>query len=325
MDQFVARKIRQIYGEDVYVKDHSPIPGGDINEAYLLELSNDERVFLKRNYTKDEDFFKAEAAGLAAIASTNTIDAAKVLATGYDGRSSYLLLEYIEKGGRNGKFWEIFGKRLARMHRADTSAILSEQRFGFSSDNYIGGSVQKNTPMDSWIDFFRTKRLEIQFKMAWNYFEEADRRRILKLLGLLDGFLAEPRHPSLLHGDLWSGNFMASSSGKPILIDPAVYVGHFEADLAMTELFGGFSSAFYDSYREENLVSDGYEDRKDLYPEIYVNLKDLENRDTDTFVAVWTETQDLYLMSAETYRDCYSEQSPAYTAGDVSKTCGEYA
>lgn len=265
MDQFVAKTIREIYGKDVYVKDYSPVPGGDINEAYLLELSNDERVFLKRNYVKDEDFFKAEAAGLAAIASTNTIDTAKVLATGYDGRSAYLLLEYIEKGSRIGKFWEIFGKRLARMHRADTSEILSKHRFGFPSGNYLGGSIQNNTPSDSWIEFFRENRLGIQFKMAWNLFDNADRKRITKLLDWLDNLLVEPRFPSLLHGDLWSGNFMVASNGKPVLIDPAVYVGHFEADLAMTELFGGFSSAFYDSYREENLIPDGYEDRKDLY------------------------------------------------------------
>ena len=265
MDQFVAKTIREIYGKDVYVKDYSPVAGGDINEAYLLELSTDERVFLKRNYVKGEDFFKAEAAGLAAIASTNTIDTAKVLATGYDGRSAYLLLEYIETGSRQGKFWEVFGKRLARMHRADTSAILPNHRFGFTSDNYLGGSVQNNTPNDSWIEFFRENRLGIQFKMAWNLFDDADRKRITKLLDWLDNLLVEPRFPSLLHGDLWNGNFMVASAGKPVLIDPAVYVGHFEADLAMTELFGGFSSAFYDSYREENLIPDGYEDRKDLY------------------------------------------------------------
>lgn len=265
MDQFVAKSIRDIYGKDVYVKEHSPVPGGDINEGYLLELSNDERVFLKRNYTKGEDFFKAEAAGLAAIASTNTIDTAKVLATGYDGRTAYLLLEYIETGSRQGKFWEVFGKRLARMHRANTSEILPKHRFGFTSDNYLGGSVQNNTPNDSWIEFFRENRLGIQFKMAWNLFDDADRKRITKLLDWLDNLLVEPRFPSLLHGDLWSGNFMVASSGKPVLIDPAVYVGHFEADLAMTELFGGFSSDFYDSYREENIIMDGYEDRKDLY------------------------------------------------------------
>ena len=265
MDRFITQSIREIFGNKVYVSDYSPVPGGDINEAYLLELSNGERVFLKRNYTKGEDFFKAEAGGLAAIASTNTIDTAKVLATGYDGRSSYMLLEYIEKGSRQGKFWEIFGKRLARMHRADTSAILSGNRFGLPENNYIGGGIQNNKPSKSWIDFFRTMRLEVQFKTAWDFFDEGDRRRITKLLDWLDKWLIEPPFPSLLHGDLWNGNFMAAKNGRPVLIDPAVYVGHFEADIAMTELFGGFAGAFYDAYRDENIISDGYEDRRDLY------------------------------------------------------------
>ncbi len=265
MGKSIEETLKDIYGSNVKVTGKSPVFGGDINESSLLALSNGTRVFIKENRSRDEDFFAAEAAGLKAIASTSTIDTAHVISFGSDAGKSYLMLEYIEKGTKTSSFWDTFGENLAKMHRADTSAFVSSGSFGFDSDDYIGATPQKNTPSSSWIEFFRTNRLEFQFKMADRYFDDSERSRILRLLDRLDDLLIEPEHPSLLHGDLWSGNFMVSKDSQPVLIDPAVYVGHAEADIAMTELFGGFSPAFYDSYKRENPFAGGYSDRRDLY------------------------------------------------------------
>ncbi len=257
----IEEAIKDIYGSSVSITGKSPVYGGDINDSSLLALSNGEKVFLKENHGKGDDFFAAEATGLRAIEATGTIDAAHVITYGTD----YLLLEYIETGSKSSSFWEAFGRGLAAMHKAGTSGFVSGGRFGFDKDNYIGASRQLNKSGDTWIGFFRSMRLEVQFKMADRYFDDADRKRISHLLERLDDLLIEPAHPSLLHGDLWGGNFMVSKDSMPVLIDPAVYVGCAEADIAMTELFGGFAPAFYDSYRRENPFEPGYSDRRDLY------------------------------------------------------------
>ena len=144
------------------------------------------------------------------------------------------------------------------MHRAPGFSS-----FGWTSDNYIGAGKQINTQSDKWVPFFRDYRLAPQFKSAQHYFDASDWKRITRLLDHLDKYLSEPHHPSLLHGDLWSGNFITGSDGRAWLIDQAVYVGHAEADLAMTELFGGFTSLFYDAYNEVNKIDKSYHDRRD--------------------------------------------------------------
>ena len=145
------------------------------------------------------------------------------------------------------------------MHLADVD------RFGWVRDNYIGSTPQVNTPHESWITFFRDCRLAPQFKQAQHWFDADMRRRVIHLLDHLDDVLVEPPRPSLLHGDLWSGNFITGSDGQAWLIDPAAYVGHAEADLAMTELFGGFHPRFYAAYQEINPLQAGYDERRDLY------------------------------------------------------------
>ncbi len=261
----LLEQIQNLYGEDTRIIERRPVSGGDINETYVLELSNRKKAFLKTNRGKTDDFFEAEAAGLKAIAATNTIRTAKVLACGRDGADVFLLFDYIKSGSRSADFWEVFGHGLADMHKADTTAFVPNGRFGFLMNNYIGATRQINTPCDSWIDFYRKYRLEVQFRMADHCFDDIQRKRISSLLDRLDTLLIEPEQPSLLHGDLWSGNFMVTDEGGPVLIDPAVYVGHPEADLAMTELFGGFHDAFYSSYENKNPLQPGYADRRDLY------------------------------------------------------------
>ena len=238
----------------------TPVYGGDINDAYKLNLSDGRLIFMKVNRSSGSSFFQAEADGLEAIRATDAIGVPQVIAVGKDQQyGAFLLLEWVEAVPNDPDFWESFGRSLARMHQAPAS------RFGWEKDNYIGASPQINTPHDNWIAFYRDCRLAPQFRRADHYFEPATWKRISRLLDRLEDYLVEPIHPSLLHGDLWSGNYITGNDGQAWLIDPAVYVGHAEADLAMTELFGGFHPDFYSAYREVNPLQPGYEQRRDLY------------------------------------------------------------
>ena len=257
----IQEALQSLFGAEVKYTDR--VSGGDINDSFELRLTTGEKVFMKSNRKFGAEFFAAEAAGIAAIARTGAIGTPGVLGCGADNGRAFLLLEYIESGRKVSGYWEIFGRQLAQIHNADTSEFVTG--YGFGGDNYIGYNRQINTPRESWIDFFRDCRLEPQFRMAERFFDAGERKRIGQLLDRLESFLVEPEHPSLLHGDLWSGNFMTGADGRAWLIDPAVYVGHAEADIAMTELFGGFAKEFYASYREAAPMQPGYEDRRDLY------------------------------------------------------------
>ena len=259
--------IESLFGKSVSVAEERFVPGGDANEAKLLRLSTGEPVFMKSNRLSNESTFIAEAEGIEAISETKTIRTPKVLCRGRDVRRgvSFLLMEYLFSTERIPDFWEIFAEELCAMHRADTAAFVPGGVYGFRSDNTIGAGAQCNTPRDSWRAFFAECRLEPQFRKAERYFDPGMMGKIHRLLERTDGLLTEPPYPSLLHGDLWSGNFVVGNDGKAWLIDPAVYVGHAEADLAMTELFGGFSGRFYDTYRQVSGLDTGYEDRRDLY------------------------------------------------------------
>lgn len=281
----LAASLTYLFGPSVAVTKIERLSGGDINKAYGLTLNTGDKIFMKANAKTNAAFFTAEAKGLNAIASTKTIATPKILCTGTDDGEyegySFLLLEFIKRAARRNDYWETLGRELAAMHKAPTSdftsgaqsgdtarAINSQPaigQFGFLDDNFIGAGTQLNTSKNRWVEFFRDCRLVPQFKKADHYFDSNDRTKITSLLDNLDRFLIEPEQPSLLHGDLWSGNVMCGPDGKAMLIDPACYVGHREADLAMTELFGGFSESFYDAYREAWPLQAGYEERRDLY------------------------------------------------------------
>ena len=255
--------VRALFGNDRQIQKRRSVSGGDINDAYALELDDGTSVFLKSNAAAALPNFESESAGLAAIQKTGTIQTPAVLGCGTDPSGfSFLLLSLIRPGVQIRGYWETFGRELAAMH-----AAVPEKggRYGFAADNYIGHRKQINTWHDSWTAFFRDCRLAGQFRDAAGYFDPSDRKRITRLLDHLDEILLEPERPSLIHGDLWAGNFMTGDDGKAWLIDPAVYYGHPEADLAMTELFGGFSPAFYDSYRESRPLESGYPDRREIY------------------------------------------------------------
>ena len=262
--------ITTLFGAGPRIAGRHPVYGGDINRSYRLSLSDGSVLFMKCNTVGNLPFFTAEAQGLAALRETGAIGVPNALAVGTDQAQgvSFLLMEYLEPVPRIRQYWEVFGHELAELHRADCSDAVSEDSslpFGFEVDNYIGASPQKNTPAADWLTFFRDCRLLPQFKMAERYFDPGTRRQCERLLNRLGSRLAEPEFPSLIHGDLWSGNAICGLDGKAWILDPAAYVGHFEAELAMTELFGGFPPAFYQAYREVNPIDSGYRDRRDLY------------------------------------------------------------
>lgn len=257
--------IRKIFGETLSVIKMSPVSGGDINNAFSCILSDGTKLFMKSNLRKNIDFFRKEAAGLNAIKRTGAIKTPDVLGLGVDKDCSFLLLSFIQTTPPVKSYMSSFGRRLASMHDAVTESYTVSGRFGFVHDDYIGAGYQVNNPKDTWLDFFRDCRLKPQFTLAERYFAPAMIKKAERLLERLDSYLIEPDSPSLLHGDLWYGNYIVGNDGEVWLIDPAVYVGHAEADIAMTELFGGFSPDFYSAYREERPLAPGYEDRKDLY------------------------------------------------------------
>ena len=269
----LAQALVDLFGTSVAITQTDRVSGCDINKSYALTLNNGKRIFMKANAKQNAAFFTAEAAGLTAIAKTKAIGTPEILCTGTDDGEevgySFLLLKYIESGKRRPDYWEELGHNLAAMHNADTTTFFDNKstrnNFGFFQDNFVGARPQINTPRNSWVSFFRDNRLAPQFKAADSYFTSRDREANTKLLDHLEDFLIEPENPSLVHGDLWNGNVMCGPDGKAMLIDPACYIGHAEVDLAMTELFGGFSPSFYQAYREVRPLQPDYENRRDLY------------------------------------------------------------
>lgn len=262
MKEYISLKeaIADVCGPGRQIIDQRYVAGGDINEAHALSLDDGTVLFMKSNALSALDNFKAEAQGLEAIRNTGAIGVPEILGVGTNAGASFLLMEYISGAPRVKNYWEVFAAELAAMHRSDVSTF-----FGFPNDNWIGSRKQINRKNDSWIAFYRDCRLQPQFEAAKTYFTASDRRKIEYLLSHLDHFLIEPERPSLVHGDLWSGNKITGNDGKCWLIDPAVYYGHPEVDIAMTELFGGFDGRFYEAYKEAGGMEPGYADRRDLY------------------------------------------------------------
>ena len=262
----LAEAVRSICGQQRIITGKSPVFGGDINEAYRLTLDDGTSLFMKSNAPNLLPSFEAEEAGLHAIAGTGVIGTVKVLGIGTDPQGfSFLLQEFVIPGKKNRDYWERLGAELYAMHSAPVPAGKEGDGFGFGADNFIGSRRQKNTWTDQWIPFFRDYRLRPQLKAEERWLDQRDRKLADSMLEHLDQYLIEPKAPSLIHGDLWAGNVMTGSDGRAWIIDPAAYYGHPEADLAMTELFGGFSTAFYDSYFADAKIEAGYQDRKDIY------------------------------------------------------------
>jgi fructosamine-3-kinase len=226
--------------------------GGCINETFRLG-----NYFIKSNSPSRIDMFELEHLGLAALHDTGTVKVPRPICSGVTRDRSYLVLEFLTLADSSSRAQEILGRQLADLHRTTTD------HFGWPRDNYIGTTSQPNTPSSSWVDFLRESRLGHMLRLAGDYgfsFRGAD-----TLLDNLDCFFEEPPPPSLLHGDLWGGNSGALTNEVPVIFDPAVYYGDREADLAMTQLFGGFNSSFYRAYQEAWPLPPGYELRTELY------------------------------------------------------------
>ncbi|MBI5890623.1 MAG: fructosamine kinase family protein [Nitrosomonadales bacterium] len=237
----------------------TPAGGGSINQTFRLEGTDGERYFLKLNDAAHLPMFVAEVAGLDALAATNTLRVPQTIAHGIAGEQSYLVLEYLELGLRGDD--PLLGAQLAALHRCKGKA------FGFSRDNFIGSTPQPNGWRDNWVDFWREHRLGFQLQLAAQKGLGGQLQNLGgKLLDCLPAFFeGYAPQPSLLHGDLWSGNHAFTAHGAPAIFDPAVYYGDRECDIAMTELFGGFPASFHASYRAAWPLHAGYETRRDLY------------------------------------------------------------
>jgi len=258
-------EIRRVFGEGVSIEDSVPVGGGDINEAARLTLSDGRAVFLKYNLAPLPELFDVEARGLAELRASDALRIPEVYAIGEatDDNPAYILMEWIPNVGRRGaSAMRAFGRGLAQLHRTTTGA------YGLDHDNYIGSLPQPNPESQRWVDFFREQRLGVQRQLARERGRLSATRdaRLERLMERLDAFLPDESglHPSLLHGDLWGGNHIVTDDGVA-LIDPAVYYGHREMDIAFTELFGGFPAAFYEGYDEVWPLRSDYEDRKPLY------------------------------------------------------------
>jgi fructosamine-3-kinase len=251
-------------GVKIHINYAEKIPGGDINETYKLSTS-DGLLFLKMNDAGIyPDMFLREQNGLNILRDTNVLSVPRPLATGTIGTKTFLVTEFMEKGGANPDFWENFGANLARMHRQ------TQTYYGFPETNYIGTLKQYNTPYSSWPVFYAFNRLQPLTRAAYDQ-QVLDKSMVVQMEHLWKQLpnIFPDEQPSLQHGDLWSGNFMVGKDGKACVYDPAVYYGHREMDLAMTRLFGGFDTRFYFSYQTMYPLAEDWQSRIgicQLYP-----------------------------------------------------------
>jgi fructosamine-3-kinase len=250
-----------------------PIAGGDINQAYEITLASGRRLFAKTNERSPRGMFAAEARGLGWLDEANVLRIPKVVAVSpADDTQQFLVLELIAPAPPARDFDERLGRGLAALHRTGAPG------FGLDHDNFIGRLPQENAPAATWVDFFRTRRLEAQLRQAVDGGLATGRMRrgFDRLFAELDDLVGPPASPARLHGDLWGGNLLCDDRGAPCLIDPAVYGGHREIDLAMMRLFGGFGVRVFAAYEEAWPLADGHRDRVTLYQlyplMVHVNL-----------------------------------------------------
>ena len=254
----IAEQIGQATGRDFRLARRDSAGGGCINEAYTLHGADGARYFVKLNDAGKAAMFEAEADGLEEILASRSLRAPRPICLGTAAGQAYLVLEYLELTSRGSDV--ALGRQLATMHRA------TQPQFGWCRDNTIGDTPQANAPCADWVEFWRDRRLHHQLRLAAG---NGAGRRLLdrgeRLMSTLGAFFSDYRPtPSLLHGDLWGGNY-GFADGEPVVFDPAVYYGDREADLSMTELFGGFGPDFYAAYREAWPLDPGYAVRKTLY------------------------------------------------------------
>ena len=256
----IKNKIDEFTGSTII--SVTSLSGGCISDAYKIVTADGRKLFLKLNYKSAEDMFVKEAHGLSELGKADSIRIPEV----YLFDSTYIVTELIEAGSKSKNFSENFGRKFAGMHK------YTQNGFGFYEDNYIGSNHQPNVPdageKNDWVSFYFNKRILFQFRLAEkNGYATSELRNSISALEeqIGDILKGSEEKPSVLHGDLWGGNYMVDENGEACLIDPAVYYGHREADLAMTKIFGGFDSKFYSAYNEYFPLPEGYEFRENIY------------------------------------------------------------
>lgn len=256
--QHIEQHIKQETDNAFHIHTNLSVGGGCINTAFKV-ADKGRCYFIKINHARHANMFEAEAEGLQEMAASNTVRVPRPVCHGAHAQQCYIVMEYLELGGSADM--ADFGRQFATMHR------ITADRFGWRIDNTIGSTHQPNTPMDNWIAFWREHRLGFQLQLAARngYGGELQRlgeRLLTDMPVLFEGHIPEA---SMLHGDLWGGNYGALKDGTPVIFDPAFYYGDREADLAMTSLFGGFGANFYAAYNEAWPLDDGYDIRKTFY------------------------------------------------------------
>ncbi len=257
----VAAALGRAFGAPVGVGVRRPLGGGSINRTELVETTAGTFV-LKSNRHAPAGMFRAEAAGLSALRASGTSLVVPRVVAVHDSAPAFLLLEYLAAGPRTSDFDEALGRGLAGLHQS-TSA-----RFGFDHDNFCGATMQPNPWTDGWVDFYAASRLGHQAELAGaaGRLGADERRAIAGLIDRLGRWIDEPvTGPSLVHGDLWSGNLLRDAGGRPALVDPAAYFAHREAELGMMTLFGGFSERVFAAYHEAFPLDPDWRDRQALY------------------------------------------------------------
>lgn len=259
----IERLIQNNLGTERSITAAKRVSGGCIADAFQIVLDDATVLFVKVSLGQDNDF-DAELNGLEALRSTNTIAIPKVVASQTDDSIGILILEWIQSSSPQAEFWPRFGHKIAQLHLANQSI----DQFGFSENNFIGATDQRNTWRDNWPEFFAEFRLAFQGDLALSkgLIDVSQRKGLESLIDNLPSLLAsDTTSPALLHGDLWSGNFICDANQNPVLFDPAVYFGHHECEFGITTLFGGFDSAFYEAYHDVIPKDDGTTQRVEIY------------------------------------------------------------
>lgn len=256
----LQQHVEQLLGKSVL--HFQSVPGGSINRAAKISTGEGRTYFLKWNASAASDMFPKEEKGLQLLQSADSkLRIPEVIGSGStEKRTGFLVIEYIQQGSVKSDSAHIFGRELASLHRH------TSDQYGLDHDNYIGKLPQSNSTHENWIDFFIEERLQPQLQQALdagklpiqteNHFQNLYKN-------LPDILTNEPA--SLLHGDLWGGNYFFDASGQPVIYDPAVYYGNREIEIAFTHLFGGFSPGFYSSYNKNFPLQPRFNERKNIY------------------------------------------------------------
>lgn len=260
----VVKSLGEKFNRSVELVSSSWVGGGSINDTFYFETSAGDFFVKKNSSSRYPEMFEKEAKGLKLLAGTNEIPVPEVILTGEENDDAFLILKFIKSSPKKDNFWNSFAEKLAKLHKHTSDS------FGLDHNNYIGSLPQLNLTHEKWTDFFREERLHPQVKSA------RDNGLIgIETVKTFDRFYTKldeifpVENPALIHGDLWGGNFMVDEIGEAVIIDPAVYFGHREMDIAMSKLFGGFSREFYEAYNHFYPLEKDWKKRMDfcnLYP-----------------------------------------------------------